>query len=200
MKNAVPTQESSLTPGKKLRNRKQQEKDTYICNALNPQHIPIGIKFRMPKWGAIPTHNNSKFSGFHPPDSHGSWIGSPIPQKCSPPEGLPDDTNRRCNFQQARNWCKTTLLWCALDSLFFVANLRCLRIGPPLLRSPPGASFPVSFPFFFHHNDALWLWRLWPTKRKQAHRERKAVDVIFFFHPLWMRLCPPVTATSHHGP
>ena len=72
MKNAVPRQESSLTPG--THKQKKQAKDTYICDVLNPQHTPIGIKFRMPKWGAIPTHNiQISRDSIHPVLMRGEW-------------------------------------------------------------------------------------------------------------------------------
>jgi hypothetical protein len=73
---------NGLTPEQK---QKKQEKDTYIRNALNPQHIPIQIQDA--KMVCNPNTQYSKFSRFHPPDSHGSWIGRPMPQKCSPPGG-----------------------------------------------------------------------------------------------------------------
>jgi hypothetical protein len=124
---------NGLTPEQK---QKKQEKDTYIRNALNPQHIPIQIQDA--KMVCNPNTQYSKFSRFHPPDSHGSWIGRPIPQKCSPPGGY-RMTQTTTAISSKREIGATLLYYGELLIHCFCPNLRCLRIGPPLLSSPTGA-------------------------------------------------------------
>lgn len=118
-------------------------------------------------------------------EANGSWIESPIPQKCSPPGGYRMAQIAAAISSEreigARLIYYGDLLIHCFGCEFAVPSYR--STAPAL---PAWSFLPRFLSFLFHHNDALWLWRLWPTERKQAHRERKHwMSSSFFIHFGW---------------